>query len=114
MTRPVEERLRAALAARAALVTYRDLRGDAPPQGRGWGTHRVRAVAFAVLGAVAAVAAACLLALFPDGPAAPAPVLPARSPVITPAPPVHTPVPPLPTPSPSGPAVTEPRPVGSP
>ncbi|MFF7778500.1 hypothetical protein ACFZCG_29290 [Streptomyces tanashiensis] len=112
MTSPVEERLRAALAARAALVTYRDLRRDAPPQGRRWGTHRVRAVAFAVLGAAAAVAAVCALALLPGRTATPDPVLPARSPS-----PAHTGAPAVPTPAPAPPAapsVSAPRPVESP
>ncbi|WP_369144645.1 hypothetical protein [Streptomyces sp. R44] len=110
MTSPVEERLRAALAARAALVTHRELRRDAPPQGRGWGTRRVRAVAVAVFGAAAAVAAVCVLVLFPDGPAAPAPVLPARTPVRTAVPPVPTPAPAAPV----VPSVSAPRPVESP
>ncbi|MEU7019690.1 hypothetical protein ABZ990_03390 [Streptomyces sp. NPDC046203] len=95
-----EERLRAALAARAGLVTYRDLRHDAPPRGRSWGTHRIRrvAVTFTVLGAAVAAVAAGVLALSPGTPPAPAPVLPAgtpgtgeppvptRGPVVTPAP----------------------------
>ncbi|MFD9649116.1 hypothetical protein ACFWWN_37375, partial [Streptomyces sp. NPDC059082] len=69
MTSPVEERLRAALAARAALVGHRDLRRADPPRGRRWGTHRIRAVASVVLGAAAAVAAVCVLALLPGAPA---------------------------------------------
>ncbi|MDH6116171.1 hypothetical protein ABH930_001966 [Kitasatospora sp. GAS204A] len=76
-----EDRLRAALAARAALVTHRDLRHDAPPQGRSWGVRRVRGVAFAVLGAAAAVAAGCLL--LPGNPPDPAPLLPAGTPGIS-------------------------------
>ncbi|MFF0479319.1 hypothetical protein [Streptomyces sp. NPDC004284] len=110
MTSPVEERLRAALAARAALVTSRDLRRDAPPRGRRWGTHRVASVAFAVLGTAAAAAAVCVLALLRGGPVAPEPVPPARPPALTGT---------LPTPattpsSPVAPSVSEPRPVGSP
>ncbi|MBX9424800.1 MULTISPECIES: hypothetical protein [Streptomyces] len=77
---PVEDRLRAAFAARAALVTYRDLRRDAPPRGRAWGARRVRGVVLAGLGAAVAVAAAYLLVLAPGGPVTPAPVPPARSP----------------------------------
>ncbi|MFJ8662201.1 hypothetical protein [Streptomyces sp. NPDC093795] len=77
---PTEDRLRAAFAARAALVTYRDLRHDEAPRGRRWGTRRVRGVVFAGLGAAAAVAAAYLLVLTPAGPVTPAPVPPARPP----------------------------------
>ncbi|KQX57848.1 MULTISPECIES: hypothetical protein [unclassified Streptomyces] len=100
---PVEERLRAALAARAALVTYRELRRDEPPQGRAWGTRRVRGLAFAGLGAAAAVAAAYLLGSSPGGALNPAPEPPARPPgvVIHPKPETT----PLPTPGPVGPSV---------
>ncbi|MDH6575014.1 hypothetical protein [Kitasatospora sp. MAP5-34] len=90
-----EDRLRAALAARAVLVTYRDLRHDVPPQGRSWGVRRVRRVAFAALGAAAAVAAVCLLVLLPGSAPDPAPARPAGTPGIS-------------GPSPSTPA----RPVG--
>ncbi|MGW4705887.1 hypothetical protein [Streptomyces sp. NPDC004285] len=110
MTSPVEERLRAALAARAGLVTHRDLRRAEPPRGRRWGTRRVRAVASVVLGAAAAVAAVCVLTLLPDGAATPDPVLPARTPAPTGTPPVPTPAPA----PPAAPSVTSPRPVGSP
>ncbi|MFI8767996.1 hypothetical protein ACIGN6_24210 [Streptomyces sp. NPDC053792] len=110
MTSPVEDRLRAAFAARAALVTSRDLRRAAPPRGRRWGTRRVRALAFTALGAAAAVAAVCVLVLLPDGPVAPDPVLPARTPVHTDAPPVPTPAPEVPV----VPSVSAPRPVESP
>ncbi|MFD7223440.1 hypothetical protein ACFV9P_20845 [Streptomyces sp. NPDC059892] len=78
-----EDRLRAALAARAALVTHRDLRPEAPPQGRGWSVRRVRGVALAGLGVAAAVVAIYLTALLPGGPREPAPVPPARTPGIT-------------------------------
>ncbi|MFJ9212779.1 hypothetical protein [Streptomyces sp. NPDC102264] len=78
-----EDRLRAALAARAALVTHRDLRHDAPPQGRAWSMRRVRGVALAGLGVAAAVVAIYLSALLPGGPREPAPVPPARTPGIT-------------------------------
>lgn len=90
-----EDRLRAALAARAALVTHRDLRRDAPPQGRSWGVRRVRRMAFAALGVAAAVVTVCLLVLLPGSPLDPAPVPPARPPGI------NEPVP-----------ATSPRPVG--
>ncbi|MGK4582334.1 hypothetical protein [Kitasatospora sp. HPMI-4] len=78
-----EDRLRAALAARAALVTHRDLCRDAPPQGRDWGVRRVRGVAFAALGVAAAVVALCLLVLLPGSPRDPAPTPPAGTPGIT-------------------------------
>ncbi|WP_406496473.1 hypothetical protein OG936_20365 [Streptomyces sp. NBC_00846] len=77
-----EDRLRAALAARAVLVTHRDLRRDAPPQGRSWGVRRVRRVAFAALGVAAAVVAVCLLVLLPGSLLDPAPAPPARAPGI--------------------------------
>ncbi|WP_395360975.1 hypothetical protein ACHGLA_14655 [Streptomyces sp. YH02] len=99
-----EERLRAAFAARAALVTYRDLRRDEPPEGRGWGLRRVRGVAFASLGAVAAaaaVAAAYLLFLVPSGTVSPTPAPPARPPGVS-----ESPV--RPTPSAVAPSVTGP------
>ncbi|MFF9852648.1 hypothetical protein [Streptomyces litmocidini] len=111
MSSPVEERLRAALAARAALVTPRDLRRDPPPQGRRRGTHRIRAIALTVLGTAAAVAAVCVLALLPDGPRSPDPVPPARTPARVGTPPVPTPAPD----PPPAPPVSSPRPVvGSP
>ncbi|MFI8438850.1 hypothetical protein ACIGJO_34995 [Streptomyces sp. NPDC079020] len=77
-----EDRLRAALAARAALVTHRDLRRAAPPQGRSWGVRRVRRVVLTALGVAAAVVAVCLLVLLPGSPLDPAPVPPARPPGI--------------------------------
>ncbi|MDJ0344449.1 hypothetical protein QMK19_20945 [Streptomyces sp. H10-C2] len=99
-----EDRLRAALAARAALVTHRDLCRDAPPQGRSWGVRRVRRVAFAALGAAAAVVAVCLLVLLPGRPLDPAPVPPARTPGIS-EPPPSTPTRPV-SPSVADPHVT--------
>ncbi|AVH93732.1 hypothetical protein C5L38_00405 [Streptomyces sp. WAC00288] len=75
-----EERLRAALNARADLVTYHDLRRGVPPQGRSWGNRRIRRVSIAVLGAAAAAVAAGFLTLSPNAPQAPAPVLPASTP----------------------------------
>jgi len=85
-----EDRLRAALAARAALVTYRDLRHDLPPQGRAWGARRVRGLTLAVLGLAAAVVAVCLLVLLPGSPPDPARVIPAGPPGIG-APPTSAP-----------------------
>ncbi|MFD9487245.1 hypothetical protein ACFWBX_25400 [Streptomyces sp. NPDC059991] len=81
-----EDRVRAALAARASLVTHHDLSHEAPPQGRSWGVRRVRGVAFAALGVAAAVVAVCLLVL-PGGPLAPAPAPPAHAPGISERPP---------------------------
>ncbi|MFC9385266.1 hypothetical protein [Streptomyces venezuelae] len=102
-----EERLRAAFAARAALVTYRDLRREEPPRGRSRGTRRVRGFVLAGLGSVAAAAAAYALFLGPDGGAAtPPPVLPARPPGVG----VPSPEVPGPTPGPVGPSVARPRP----
>ncbi|WP_406058964.1 hypothetical protein OG462_18660 [Streptomyces sp. NBC_01077] len=103
-----EERLRAAFAARAALVTYRDLRHDEPPQGRSRGLRRVRGLAFASLGAVAAVAAAYLLVvLVPGSTVAPTPAPPARPPGISKSP--VTPTPAVVAPSVAGPGA-EPKP----
>ncbi|MFF9069865.1 hypothetical protein ACF09E_31395 [Streptomyces sp. NPDC014891] len=97
----VEERLRAAFAARAALVTHRDLRRDEPPVGRSWGLRRVRGVAFASLGALAAAAAAYLLVLVPADGVSPLPAPPARPPGVGESSAV-------PTPSPVAPSVTGP------
>ncbi|MDH6130333.1 hypothetical protein [Kitasatospora sp. GP82] len=82
-----EDRLRAALAARAALVTHRDLCRDVPPQGRSWGVRRVHRVAFAALGVAAAVVAVCLLVLLPGNPPDQAPARPAGTPGISEPPP---------------------------
>ncbi|OAR22629.1 hypothetical protein A8W25_23770 [Streptomyces sp. ERV7] len=95
---PAEDRVRAALAARASLVTHHDLSHEAPPQGRSWGVRRVRRVALAALGAAAAVVAVCLLVL-PGGPAAPAPTPPAR-PGVSEQPPSTAPAPGICPPSP--------------
>ncbi|MFF1509134.1 hypothetical protein [Streptomyces sp. NPDC058326] len=98
-----EDRLRAAFAARAALVTYRDLRPGVPPEGRDRGLRRVRGLAFAALGGAAAAAAAYLFVLAPGGPAEPVPVPPARSPDVS------RPVT-APTPHPAAPSVAHPEP----
>ncbi|MFB7666803.1 hypothetical protein ACFC1R_23110 [Kitasatospora sp. NPDC056138] len=97
-----EDRLRAALAARAALVTYRDLRPEVPVPERSWGVRRVRRVAFAALGLAAAVVAVCLLVLLPRSPADPAPTTPAHAPGIS-EPPPSAPV------RPADPSSTDPR-----
>ncbi|MFH9726766.1 hypothetical protein ACH4M4_27940 [Streptomyces sp. NPDC017254] len=109
-----EERLRAAFAARAALVTHRDLRRDAPPRGRSWGLRRVRGVALAGLGAAAAVAAACLLVLVPGVAPDPAPVPPARSPGVDEPQVRPTPAPAPATPSVAEPGAPDPKPVEEP
>ncbi|KOG85424.1 hypothetical protein ADK38_36750, partial [Streptomyces varsoviensis] len=56
-----EARLRAALEARAELITPHDLAPAPPPAGRAWGTRRVRRAVLAAVGAVAASAALWLL-----------------------------------------------------
>lgn len=103
-----EERLRAALTARAALVTPHSLRPGVPPQGPQRGARRTRAFACAVLGA-AAVVAVCLLALLPaDRPGPhPTPVRPAGPPPASepPAPRPRTPTPVAPEPLPDPPTV---------
>ncbi|WP_329622988.1 hypothetical protein OG357_23270 [Streptomyces sp. NBC_01255] len=94
-----EARLRAALTARAARITHRDLRREDPPRGRAWTVRALRGPGLAALAAAAMVAAVCLLYLLPGSPLAPAPVQPARSPGISdPAPPT----PPVTTPSSAG------------
>ncbi|MFI6688306.1 hypothetical protein [Streptomyces sp. NPDC050485] len=99
-----DDRVRAALAARGALVTHSDLRRDDPPQGRSWGVARVRRVAFAALGVAATVVAVCLLV--PGSPLNPAPAPPAHAPGISEPPPS--------TPSPVGPSRTDPRVINPP
>ncbi|MFG3255730.1 hypothetical protein [Streptomyces sp. NPDC048172] len=59
----VEERLRAALDARADLITPQSLPPGAPPAARRWGTRHVRRTVLAVTGAVLATLALCLLLL---------------------------------------------------
>ncbi len=94
-----EERLRAALAARAAQVTYPMLRRAEPPRGRTWGARRVRAVAYAVVGA-AAVLAVFLLVLLPGSLLDRSPVPPAHPPRVV-EPPLPAPTPVLPGPAPA-------------
>ncbi|MEV6422252.1 hypothetical protein [Streptomyces sp. NPDC051662] len=96
--RATEDRLRAALAARAALVTHHDLRPEEPPRGRGWGVRRVRRVALAALGVAAAVVVMCLPVLLSGGAQAPGPVPPADTPGVS-EPPVVVPT------HPTGPSV---------
>ncbi|CAM5239633.1 hypothetical protein [Streptomyces narbonensis] len=102
-----EIRLRAALTARAAQITPRDLRREDPPRGRTRTVRALRAPALAALAAAAAVAAVCLLYLFPGSTPAPIPVQPARPPGISdPAPPTPGPVSPSPGPTIPSPVVT--------
>ncbi|GAA2077622.1 hypothetical protein GCM10009801_33840 [Streptomyces albiaxialis] len=61
--RGVEERLRAALDARAGLITPQSLPPGAPPGARRWGARHVRRTALAVAGAALATLALCLLLL---------------------------------------------------
>ncbi|MEV5283291.1 hypothetical protein [Streptomyces sp. NPDC051994] len=90
-----DDRVRAALAARGALVTHSDLRREALPQGRSWGVRRVRRVAFAALGVAATAVAVCLL--LPGSPLDPTPAPPAHAPGIN-EPPPSTPSPVDPSP----------------
>ncbi|MFJ2741802.1 hypothetical protein ACIO3O_19310 [Streptomyces sp. NPDC087440] len=111
---PTEDRLRAALDARAALVTPRDLRRASPPEGRSWGLRRVRTVAYTVVGAAAAAVAVYLLVLLPGTPLDRTPVPPAHSPTVgVPTPPADRKVPPAPAPAPY-PTVTGDKDPGAP
>ncbi|MFF8838350.1 hypothetical protein [Streptomyces sp. NPDC015130] len=101
-----EDRLRAALTARAAQVTHHDLRRELPPHGRVRGLRVWYGRVLAALAVAATVGAVCLLALLPDGPSNPVPVLPARPPEVTGHP---TPeAPPMPEPAPETPRVANP------
>ncbi|WP_432588235.1 hypothetical protein ABVG11_24570 [Streptomyces sp. HD1123-B1] len=95
--RAVETRLRAALDARARLITPHSLGPAAPPTGPAWGTRRIRRVAAGVLVAAAAVVAVCVL-LLPtgSGPDRDRPAPPARDPRTS-----EAPATPRPTPTPS-------------
>ncbi|MFJ6408903.1 hypothetical protein ACIQK9_25615 [Streptomyces hydrogenans] len=99
-----EARLRAALAARAALLTPHDLRPAAAPEGRSWGVRRVYG---AVLAAVAVAAAVAALTLLPAG-VAPSPAPPAQAPTRSVPPPSEPPA--TPTPGPAAPSVADPSP----
>ncbi|MFB6837076.1 hypothetical protein [Streptomyces sp. NPDC056361] len=101
--RTTEARLRAALVARASLVTPRDLRPAAPPRGRAWGTRRVYGLALAALGAAVAAVAVHVFVLAPGAPVNPAPAPPARTPAVT------EPVPVPMTPGPAAPSVKGPQ-----
>lgn len=104
-----EDRLRQALAARASLVTHRDLSPGSPPRGHAWGTRRIRRTVVTALVGAAAAAVAVYFLLLPGGPFDPAPVPPARSPEVT-GPPVPGPADPFP--SPVGPSPSVIRPTG--
>ncbi|AEM87361.1 hypothetical protein [Streptomyces violaceusniger] len=76
---PVEERLRAALDARARLIDAHELSPYRPPTGPAWGTRRIRRVASAVAVAAAAAAAVAFL-LLSGSPEDNRPAPPARDP----------------------------------
>ncbi|MEU8823218.1 hypothetical protein [Streptomyces sp. NPDC048636] len=112
--RAVETRLRAALEARARLITPHTLTPARPPTGPAWGTRRIRRAASVVLVAAAAVVAVCLL-LLPTGPGQepdrPAP--PARDPRTSDAPTPRPSETPLPDPSGSRPDSAVPTSAGA-
>ncbi|CDR09703.1 hypothetical protein [Streptomyces iranensis] len=76
---PIEERLRAALDARARLIDAHDLSPYRPPNGPAWGARRIRRVVSAVAVTVAAAAAVAFL-LLSGSPERPHPAPPARDP----------------------------------
>ncbi|NEW71688.1 hypothetical protein [Streptomyces rhizosphaericus] len=80
---PTEERLRAALDARARLIDAHDLPPYRPPTGPAWGTRRIRRVVSAVAVTVAAAAAVAFL-LLSGSPERPHPAPPARDPRTSP------------------------------
>ncbi|GAA0896418.1 MULTISPECIES: hypothetical protein [Streptomyces violaceusniger group] len=80
---PTEERLRAALDARARLIDAHDLSPYRPPTGPAWGTRRIRRVVSAVAVTVAAAAAVAFL-LLSGSPERPHPTPPARDPRTSP------------------------------
>jgi hypothetical protein len=90
---PIEERLRAALDARARLISAHDLSPARPPAGRAWGTRRIRRGGSALAG-TAAVAATLAFLLLSGPPERSHPTPPARDPRIT-----DTPVPAVPSPA---------------
>ncbi|WP_405538228.1 hypothetical protein [Streptomyces antimycoticus] len=105
---PVEDRLRAALDARARLIDVHELSPYRPPTGPAWGARRIRRVASAV--AVAAAAAAVAFLLLSGSPERPHPAPPARDPRTSPP---ATSVPstngsPTSAPSPTSPPATPP------
>ncbi|MEW1773191.1 hypothetical protein [Streptomyces sp. NPDC086777] len=92
---PVEERLRAALEARAQLLSAHDLSPARPPAGRAWGTRRIRRV-LSVAVAAAAVAAAAVILVLSSGTldrSRPAPPAQHSSPTVAPDSPAPHPVP---------------------
>ncbi|MFE2444388.1 hypothetical protein ACWDHW_13825 [Streptomyces melanosporofaciens] len=76
---PVEDRLRAALDARARLIDAHELSPYRPPTGPAWGTRRIRRVVSAVAVAAAAAAAVAFL-LLSGSPEDNRPAPPARDP----------------------------------
>ncbi|GAA1671378.1 hypothetical protein [Streptomyces yatensis] len=99
---PVEERLRAALDARARLIDAHELSPYRPPTGPAWGTRRIRRVASTVAVAAAAAAAVAFL-LLSGSPEDHRPTPPARdprtSPPATSVPSSHTGTPTRPSPT---------------
>ncbi|MGA6157780.1 hypothetical protein ACPEIC_31010 [Stenotrophomonas sp. NPDC087984] len=107
---PVEDRLRAALDARARLIDAHELSPYRPPTGPAWGTRRIRRVVSAVAVAAAAAAAVAFL-LLSGSPEDNRPAPPARDPRTSPP---ATSVPsthgsPTSKPSPTSPPETPPR-----
>ncbi|MGK3111025.1 hypothetical protein ACPCYV_45645 [Streptomyces mordarskii] len=106
---PVEDRLRAALDARARLIDVHELSPYRPPTGPAWGARRIRRVASAV-GVAAAAAAAVAFLLLSGSPEDNRPAPPARdphtSPPATSAPSAHGS--PTSAPSPTSPPATPP------
>ncbi|MEV8591239.1 hypothetical protein AB0424_30280 [Streptomyces sp. NPDC051180] len=103
-----EDRLRAALTARAALLAPHDLRPADPPRGHTWGTRRLQAAALA---AAAVAAAVVLVTLLPTGGNPRTPVTPAATPSADERPPAPPATPAPAPPSPTSPSVVPPRPL---
>ncbi|AQW50913.1 hypothetical protein ACIQPP_20530 [Streptomyces violaceusniger] len=80
---PVEDRLRAALDARARLIDAHELSPYRPPTGPAWGTRRIRRVVSAIAVAAAAAAAVAFL-LLSGSPEDNRPAPPARDPRTSP------------------------------
>ncbi|MBU3865000.1 hypothetical protein KN815_13220 [Streptomyces sp. 4503] len=99
---PVEDRLRAALDARARLIDAHELSPYRPPTGPAWGTRRIRRVVSAVAVAAAAAAAVAFLLLSgspQDNHPAPPAGDPRTSPPATSAPSSNTGTPTRPSPT---------------
>ncbi|OPF74055.1 hypothetical protein VT50_0227260 [Streptomyces antioxidans] len=103
----VEERLRAALDARARLIDAHDVSPYQPPSGPTWGVRRIRRVVSAVAVTVAAAAAVAFL-LLSGNPERPHPTPPAHDPRTSP-PATSAPSTPTSKPSPASPPETPPQ-----